>query len=402
MVARHDGRVVFVADAIPGERVIARVTDSRHDAFWRADAVRVVEPSPHRREHVWAEASIERDPDDRAGGAEFGHIDLDHQRTLKTEVLRDALHRFADLDSDVVVEPIGADEVRDGRAWRTRVDLHVDREGRVGPFSARSHRVVPVDDLPLAVDEIALAAPLGARAEGARTLRLVAPSAGPVRLLVDDQEVDAEGFDVDDEPDPVVERVGGREFRLDLAGFWQVHRDAAEALSQAVRAAATSGDRTPDARAVHLDLYGGVGLFAAALADLVGPDARLETVESDARATSWARENLADLGDITATTARVEDRLRAIADDPASRRAFADGTVVLDPPRAGAGRAVVEALDAVDPARIVYVACDPVALARDLGTFAGLGWAPGPVRALDLFPHTHHVEAVVALDRSVR
>src|SRR5690349_6455973 len=90
-VARLEGRVVFVADAIPGERVLARITEDDKPRFWRADAVRVLEPSPHRRPHVWPEASIDRDPESRPGGADFGHIELAHQRELKRQVLTDAL-----------------------------------------------------------------------------------------------------------------------------------------------------------------------------------------------------------------------------------------------------------------------------------------------------------------------
>lgn len=86
-VARHDGRVVFVADAIPGERVRARVTEARKKSFARAVTLEVLEASPDRRPHVWPEAALERDPEERAGGAEFGHIALERQRSLKAQVL---------------------------------------------------------------------------------------------------------------------------------------------------------------------------------------------------------------------------------------------------------------------------------------------------------------------------
>src|SRR5215218_10596146 len=92
-VARLEGRVVFVADAIPGERVIARVTEDRKKSFWRADTVRVLDASPHRRDHVWSAASVEVDPDVRPGGAEFGHIELRHQRELKRQVLTESMER---------------------------------------------------------------------------------------------------------------------------------------------------------------------------------------------------------------------------------------------------------------------------------------------------------------------
>lgn len=97
-VARHDGRVVFVADAIPGERVLARVTDAKKKKFARATVTEVLDASADRREHIWAEAALSRDPEDRAGGAEFGHIALERQRKLKAEVLVDSMARFGEIE----------------------------------------------------------------------------------------------------------------------------------------------------------------------------------------------------------------------------------------------------------------------------------------------------------------
>ncbi|HEY8281996.1 MAG TPA: TRAM domain-containing protein, partial [Leifsonia sp.] len=134
-VARHEGRVVFVPDTLPGERIRARITDRKHDRFWRAETLEVLDAAPERQPHIWDAASVDLDPGERAGGAEFGHIRLDHQRELKRRVLTDALSRMAELDSDVVVEPV-AGETRDGTGWRTRVRLQVDAAGAVGPFAS--------------------------------------------------------------------------------------------------------------------------------------------------------------------------------------------------------------------------------------------------------------------------
>jgi len=378
-VARLDGRVVFVSDAIPGERVVARITDDRKKAFWRADAVRVLEASPHRRPHVWAEAAIDRDPDDRAGGAEFGHIDTAHQRELKAEVLRDSLQRFGGIERAVEVEALPG--AADGTRWRTRVRLHVGEGGTVGPYGARSHRVIPVSSLPLAVESVEALAPRDGM-EGADTVDVLAPTEGEARLIVGTQA-----------PSTIRERVGEREFRLDDGGFWQVHAAAPETLSAAVRDAVDP--ELLDPRAANLDLYGGVGLLAAALGDLAGPGLRITSVESDERATEHAAENLSEWIGARAETARVERWVRGLADASAmERERLAAATVILDPPRAGAGRGVLEALAAVRPAQLVYVACDPVAFARDAGVLAGLGYELGPLRAFDLFPNTHHVEAV--------
>jgi tRNA/tmRNA/rRNA uracil-C5-methylase (TrmA/RlmC/RlmD family) len=384
-VARLDGRVVFVSDTIPGERVVARITDDSKPSFWRAETVRVLEPSPHRQAHVWAEAALERDPDDRAGGAEFGHIELGHQRTLKAEVLAEALQRMAGLERAVEVE--GLPGPADGTGWRTRVRLHVAQDGTVGPYAARSHRVIPVGSLPLATEAVREVAPLREKITGADTVDVLAPSSGGARLIVGAQT-----------PSVVREQVGQREFRVDDSGFWQVHEGAALALTHAVQDAIDPA--LFDARAANLDLYGGVGLLAAAVGDRFGRTVRITTVESDARATEHAAENLADWLGATAVTARVEHWVRSLAESSGSERArLGAGTVVLDPPRAGAGRAVLEALAAVRPAQLVYVACDPVAFARDMGTLAGLGYRLDGLRAFDLFPHTHHLEAVGTLVR---
>ncbi|WIB59118.1 TRAM domain-containing protein [Curtobacterium sp. MCLR17_007] len=393
-VARHEGRVVFVSDAIPGERVVARVTEDRKKSFWRADTVSVITPSEHRVDHVWPEAGLDRDPAVRPGGAEFGHIALDHQRTLKHDVLVDSFARFAHMDlaevlgHDVVVEAAPGDDAANGLGWRTRVRLHVDEAGTAGPFAARSHDVVPVSSLPLATAAVQQSAPLGRAAmPGASVVDVLAPSdADCARLVIDDQA-----------PTVVTETVGDRTFQVDDTGFWQVHHAAAAVLTEAVQDLVDRGRLDPEG--THLDLYGGVGLLAAALGDLIGPKARITSVESSVRATEHAQENLAEWIGARAETARV-DRWLARATStatPAERQRYRAGTIVLDPPRAGAGREVVVQVAALQPEQVVYVACDPVALARDVATFADLGYRLEALRAFDLFPHTHHMEAVARL-----
>ncbi len=380
-VARYDGRVVFVADAIPGEKLIARVTDDSKPKFWRAETLRVLEPSPHRRPHVWAEASLDRDPAGRPGGADYGHIDLAFQRELKGRVLTESLSRMAKLDREVTVEALPGAE--DGTGWRTRERLHVSDDGTLGPYAARSHNVIPVTDLPLAVAAIREHAPLSERMPGVGSVQILAPSVGEgARLVIGAQK-----------PTVIRERVGEREFRVDDTGFWQVHAAAPEALTAGVQGAIDADLFDP--KAANLDLYGGVGLLAAAVGDRFGDGVRITSVESDERATEHAAENLADWLGAAVVTARVEAFVRGLAAASAAERSrLAAGTVVLDPPRSGAGAAVLEAITAVTPAQIVYVACDPVAFARDVALLAQSGYELRSLRALDLFPHTHHVEAI--------
>jgi len=387
-VARHDGRVIFIADAIPGERVLARISEDSKKSFWRAETIAVVTSSAYRVEHVWSAAALDRDPRDRAGGAEFGHIALAHQRTLKAQVLADALARFAKVARETAVEPAPGDDERGGLGWRTRVRLQVSESGQPGPFATRSHRVIPVTDLPLAVPALATIAPLGENFVGMQHVDLVAPSLGAPRLMVGSQH-----------PSTIREVVGPREFQLADAGFWQVHRAAPEVLTAAVQGA-IDADRF-DPAAANLDLYGGVGLLAAAVGDRFGSEIAMTTVESDPVATGFASNNLADWPKARAITGRVDEWLRETARRATSedRQGLARATVILDPPRSGAGREVVQRLADFAPAQIVYVACDPVAFARDVGYFAERGYRLADLRAFDLFPHTHHLEAVGTLLR---
>ena len=412
-VGRHEGRVVFVPDTIPGERVRVRLTDVKKSSFWRGDVVEVLDASPHRRPHVWRQADIEVPPELRPGGADFGHIDPAHQRSLKLEVLSDALERFGGLQLPLTIErarpilsPTGDvldAETDDGTRWRTRVSLHVDEQGRVGPYASRSHTVISVDDLPLAtadVERAALALPRGA----AGRIDLVQPADGRVRIIPRPERTAKTRADRGPEHETVIERVDGRDFRVDAGGFWQVHRLAAHSLtelvSEAIRATRPGGPAI-DPDAWHLDLYGGVGLFAATLATLAGPGARVTSVESDSRATEHAGENLAEWVGARAETGRVDRWVSQLAAEASTiqRERLSRGVVLLDPPRAGAGRVVVEAIADLEPETIVYVACDPVALARDLATFRDVGYDTRAVTALDIFPNSHHVEAVASLTR---
>ncbi|MGK2855496.1 MAG: class I SAM-dependent RNA methyltransferase [Microbacteriaceae bacterium] len=387
-VARHEGRVIFVADAIPGERVLARVTDDAKKSFWRAETVDVLAASSHRRPHIWPAAAVQLPPPLRAGGAEFGHIELSHQWELKRTVLSEALARMASVHWDGDVTPVAGETV-DGTGWRTRLRLHVNADGVLGPFAARSHRVIPVTDMPLATPELLAAAPFEGRFDGASTVDIVAPSVGAPRVFVDGATSRT----------PITERVGDREFLLRESGFWQVHRVAAGTLTAALQRAVRAERFDPTAE--NLDLYGGVGLLAAALADRF-EDTRITTVEAVAEATGFARQNLAEWAGARAETAAVEPYLRRLAAAPERERdRHRAATVVLDPPRSGAGRAVVGLLADLEPAQLLYVACDPVALARDIGFFAARGYTMTGLEAFDLFPNTHHVEAVAVLEPTI-
>lgn len=373
---------MFVRHALPDELVRVVVTDGGPESpYWRADAVQVLEAAPGRVASPcpWAGPG-------ECGGCDWQHASLEVQRLLKARVVQEQLARLAGIEREVVVEPVPGD--RDGLGWRTRVTYAVDDAGRAGLRAYRSHRVVPLDFCRIAhplVQDVSLA-DRSWPAAGSIDVS-VSPEAGQ-RLVLVDSVVDPALSAGEGSGAAVVEVVAGRPFRVTRGGFWQVHPGAPETLRSAVLEAL---DPQPGERA--LDLYGGVGLFAAALAERVGPGGRVTLVEGDRTAVADARHNLADLPVVRIERGRVDHVLRRLR----MRRA---DLVVLDPPRSGAGLAVVDLVSRMHARRIAYVACDPAALARDLKWFAERGYELRELRALDLFPMTHHVECVATLGRS--
>ncbi|GGK72720.1 putative RNA methyltransferase [Sphaerisporangium melleum] len=394
-VARHEGRVVFVRHALPGERVLAEVTEET-TRFLRADAVEILDASPDRVTPPCPFAGP-----GRCGGCDWQHATLEAQRRMKGEVVAEQLRRLAGLDMKVEVEEVpGAPR---GLGWRTRVQFAVTQDGVPGLRRHRSHEVEPVDACLIAHREVERLGVERANWRGAESVEAIAGSTGERAVVVTPgrhrtvavPDLGADAHVLVDEgrghvravrgSTALTERAGDRDFRVTGSGFWQVHPGAAGVLLDAVLefAAVKPGDWA-------LDLYCGVGLFAAGLAEAAGPEGAVLGIESDARAVQDARHNLRDLRQARVERGRVEDALDRLGVERAD-------VVVADPPRAGLGRDVVARVAALDAARVVYVSCDPATLARDLSWFAGHGYPVVDLRAFDAFPMTHHVETVVLL-----
>lgn len=421
-VARHEGRVVFVRHALPGELVLARVTAPEDEArragarFWRADAVEVLRASPDRVPTRCPVAGP-----GGCGGCDWQHASLDAQRAGKADLVREHLHRLAGLEwPDLTVEPVGTpdgtpDGRDDGLAWRTRMRFAVDAAGRAGLREHRSHRVVALSGCPIAHPDVAAVGITDRRWPRTEAVEVSTGTAPPALVVVEPRPgpgrpgrppapPGAASLARRDPGTGQVERVRGRtwvEQRVHLAGedvalrvgeggFWQVHPAAAQVLLDAVLDAV---DPRPGERA--LDLYTGVGLFAAGLGARVGPGGAVLAVEGSARAVADARRNLHRTDQVRIARGRVQRVLPGLLAGPPFG-GTAD-VVVLDPPRAGAGREVVAAVCGARPRVVAYVACDPAALARDLAVAQGLGYRLAGLRAWDLFPMTHHVECLAVL-----
>jgi tRNA/tmRNA/rRNA uracil-C5-methylase (TrmA/RlmC/RlmD family) len=373
-IARHDGAVIFVRHAIPGEKCTIQIT-STGSSFNRADVVSVETPSEFR-----VEAPCTFSHRNGCGGCDFQHISVDHQRTLKSDVIAEQFSRIAKMELRIDVEEVG-----ESTHWRTRAIATTDRNGKLGFYKSRSHSIAPVTDCIICVEgmnfsEIAsrdlkgnVRVEISSSNTGERSIAL-APARGEEKARL------TEG------PAVLHENVLGRSLEVSQESFWQSHKRAPEVLTQAVLdfAQLKTGEHA-------LDLYGGVGLFSAAILDAVGPTGHVDLIEGSKVATADAARNFASFSNITIATGDVAKLLPRIT---------AADVVVLDPPRDGAGKETVAHIARLAPRAIVYVACDPAALARDTAYLADHSYSLVKVRAFDLFPMTHHIECVALYARA--
>ncbi|MEU6161460.1 class I SAM-dependent RNA methyltransferase [Streptomyces sp. NPDC047130] len=410
-IARTDkGQVLFVRHALPGERVVARVTEGEEGArFLRADAVEILDASKDR-----VEAPCPFAGPGKCGGCDWQHAKPGAQRRLKGEVIAEQLQRLAGLTPeeagwDGTVMPAEGDKVPAGEvpSWRTRVQYAIDPgTGRAGLRKHRSHEVQVVDRCLIAAEGVSELGVERRDWSGMESVEAIAASGSQDRQVILTPREGARLPIVElDRPVSVMrvgekdggvhrvhgrpfvrERADGRTYRVGSGGFWQVHPKAADTLVTAVMQGLL-----PRKGETALDLYCGVGLFAGALADRLGDEGAVLGIESGKRAVEDARHNLAGFDRVRIEQGKVESVL------PRTGITEVD-LIVLDPPRAGAGRKTVAHLASLGARRIAYVACDPAALARDLAYFRDGGYRVRTLRAFDLFPMTHHVECVAILE----
>jgi tRNA/tmRNA/rRNA uracil-C5-methylase (TrmA/RlmC/RlmD family) len=392
------GRVVFVRHALPGERVRARVTDDPGGRFLRADAIEVLVASPDR-----VVAPCPHSGPGRCGGCDWQHADSEAQRRLKGEVVREQFTRLAGIDVEVVVDALPGGLL----GWRTRIGYAIDDDGRPGLHRHRSHEVEPVTCCPLGSAGIGDSPALAKCWPGRRRLVLAGDDDGQVSIMAEPIRADPISADTISAPTPrsaarsrlelvdgpsrLHHHVDGLDFDASPTTFWQVHPEAARVIADAVLTAIE-----PQPGEAVVDLYAGAGLLTAVLAKAVGPTGRVVGMESDRQAVADAAANLSAMPWAEVVQARVDERsLRRHF--TASKQSRQPTLIVLDPPRTGAGRAVVSCLLDQRPRAIAYVSCDPATLARDVRFVLDRGWILRDLRAFDAFPMTHHVECVALL-----
>lgn len=449
-VGHLDGRVVFVRFALPGELVVVRMDEPMRAKahFFTGEVVEVLEPSADRVEPQWKLAGPLAQGGG-VGGADLIHVSLPGQIRWKASVIANQFQRLAHMDvsaSDITVERMPGDEELNGFNWRTRMELVADDEGRLSMRKRESHDRIAIDTMPLASRAVL------AVADSLDLWNRKFEPNSQIRLAVPEPRVDGLEFGVYGDKAALLDAIGENyalivndeliagsallrervrvavdgdssrmrtfDYDVDARGFWQIHRAAPEHLVNYVLGLVRSalGGRTKNT--VLWDLYSGSGLFTIPLATLanVGGDvdgsaepARVLSIEGAPIAVKNARRNIgraglskdvveALQGDVAQT---LESQIfKASKSSKIVRRFAHPDVVVLDPPRAGAKAQVCKQIAKSGVRSVVYIACDPTSLARDVGTFRELGYSVQSLRAFDLYPETHHTESVAILYKS--
>ena len=366
-LGRLDGKVVFVPYAIPGETVHLEI--EREHSGWLQGRLRdVIEVSPDRVKPACSHFGPQG-----CGGCQWQHIGYAAQLHFKTEIVRDQFRRLGKFPQAPVAAAL---PVGEAFAYRNHVQLHISPEGP-GYIRADQKGVLPIRSCPLMADRLARMftelSSLGG--EGRRIFIRTGLRSGEeivVLELADGSLSNISGCGC------IHEEVLGIRYRISASSFFQVNTMGAEALVTTVLEMIEPGGEDS-----ILDLYSGVGLFSLALAQRVRS---VVAVESYSQAVSDARCNLkaAGLENCRLIEGPVHDVLEELNAD--------FGAVIVDPPRSGCGKHVMNQLAALHPARIVYVSCDPATLARDARYLADRGYCLSHVLPLDLFPQTFHVE----------
>ena len=373
-----DGRVMFVSYAMPGERVVAEVTETSSQ-YLEARVVRVLRPSPFRIEPRCQYFG-------QCGGCQLQHVEYDEQLRLKTKIVQDQLIRVGRFSLDEfsgVNFTIGMDIPWN---YRNHMRFTVWRNGAVGLMRQGTRRLLPIDQCEIACDQIneTLKQVQGTTTGTQQLAARVGVNTGDILIhprlrwrnaAMDSTLVSGQKF--------VTESLLGYRYQVSAAAFFQVNTSQAERLIMYVLAKV----KELNARIV-IDAYAGVGVFASHLSEHVE---QVFAIEESPSAAIDALVNLANLSGVHWVTARVEEVLPDHDPSP--------DVVIIDPPRRGIHRVVIDALISSSTRRIIYVSCDPATFSRDLRLLVDGGFRLIEVQPVDMFPHTQHIECVAVLDR---
>jgi tRNA/tmRNA/rRNA uracil-C5-methylase (TrmA/RlmC/RlmD family) len=362
-IARHKGQVIFVRYGITGEEAVVEIT-STSSKLARGDAIEILKASEDR-----VVPPCKYAVPGGCGGCDFQHIEISAQLELKRSVIREQFSRLGRIEIDLDVLPV---EPTNGLHWRTRMDFAISKNGKPGLYSARSKEVTEIDKCLIAVEAINDPTMFARNWKGEDRLEVAVSSSGEKNVSRGGRSISG--------PTQMHEVVGEHTYEISPTSFWQSHSAAPQTLTKLVMdlMALRPGDQV-------CDLYGGVGLFTAPMAEDVGDIGKVHLIESSHRATQDALKIFEKKKNVVVHSGRVEQKL------PLINRV---DVILLDPPRTGAGEMVIKQMLAKKPRTIVYVSCDPASMARDARALEEGGYHLNHIVGFDLFPMTQHVECV--------
>ena len=362
-IARHKGQVIFVRYGITGEEAVVEIT-STSSKLARGDAIEILRASEDR-----VVPPCKYAVPGGCGGCDFQHIEISAQLELKRSVIREQFSRLGRIEIDLDVLPV---EPTNGLHWRTRMDFAISKNGKPGLYSARSKEVTEIDKCLIAVEAINDPTMFARNWKGEDRLEVAVSSSGEKNVSRGGRSISG--------PTQLHEVVGEHTYQISPTSFWQSHSAAPQTLTKLVMdlMALRPGDQV-------CDLYGGVGLFTAPMAEDVGDIGKVHLIESSHRATQDALKIFEKMKNVVVHSGRVEQKL------PLINRV---DVILLDPPRTGAGEMVIKQMLAKKPRTIVYVSCDPASMARDARALEEGGYHLNHIVGFDLFPMTQHVECV--------
>ena len=367
-IARHNNQIIFVWHSITGERANVKIT-AVNSKFAFGDAVEILKKSKDR-----VNAPCKYAHPEGCGGCDFQHIDIKTQLNFKKIVIQDQFKRIAKID--INPDLISADS-NSGLNWRSRLNLGISENKKLGLRSHKSNKIIEIDECLIALKEINNLDVFNKHWENNNNIKISCSSENDITISHSGKKISGS--------DKLQEVVWDNKFNISPQSFWQSHKSAPGIILEQVLKFANikKGERV-------CDLYGGVGLFTLPISKIIGENGEVHLIETNKACIDDANEMFADLKNIFIHHGTVEQKLGSIKKID---------TIILDPPRNGISKQVINQMIEKKPHTIVYVSCNPSTLARDTKILLNNKYELTNVVGLDLFPMTHHVECVTSFSK---
>jgi len=367
-IARHNNQIIFVRHTISGEKANVKIT-AVNSKFAFGDAVEILKSSKDR-----VEAPCKYAHPDGCGGCDFQHIKPQAQSVLKRTVIQDQFKRIAKIE---VIPELISTEPSNGLNWRSRLNLSVSENKNLGLRAYRSNKIIEVDECLIALKGINDSEIFSKKWDHENNLKISYSSERDINISQFGKNVSGSNN--------LREVVDDNKYEISPQSFWQSHKNAPGLLlEQVIKFANIKKSQK------ICDLYGGVGLFTLPISKLTGENGEVHLIEMDSICIKDASKMFGDIKNIFIHHGKVEQKLGSIKKID---------TIILDPPRNGVSKQVINQMIEKKPKSIIYVSCNPSTLARDSKTLLDNKYALSNIVCLDLFPMTHHIESVASFTK---